>query len=43
MFKKILCGGKDNLEIAKKALFEKKKKEFRASLVFFLLILRFKS
>lgn len=25
MFKKILCGGKDNLEIAKKALFEKKK------------------
>lgn len=31
MFKKILCRGKDNLEIAKKELLEKK--EFRASLV----------
>lgn len=45
MFKKNLCRGKDNLDIAKKELLEKK--EFRASLVlwvvFFLLILSFRS
>lgn len=45
MFKKNLCRGKDNLDIAKKELLGKK--EFRASLVlwgfFFLLILSFRS